>query len=157
MLNFLPVCHSKNPTAKLGKGGLPRRIGDNPLLPCHAAFPPSFAKGTSLNDFVSILLRIFFLLLALSLGALFFGFFLMLAVGLALVWGGRRLWAKVTGKPVEPWVFQFDPRAGFRRAYGSVWSKAPPSASARRYTPDGRLTRQDDITDVTPKSGTQSG
>ncbi|MDF1484315.1 hypothetical protein PY257_03830 [Ramlibacter sp. H39-3-26] len=42
---------------------------------------------------------------------------LLAALGVvALVWGLRVLWARLTGRPMAPWVVRVDPRAGWRVA-----------------------------------------
>jgi hypothetical protein len=63
--------------------------------------------------FLSFVLRIFLvaagLLFAASLGLAF--------ALMALVWSVRSAWAKLTGRPVMPFMMRIDPRAGFDRMY----------------------------------------
>jgi hypothetical protein len=63
--------------------------------------------------FLSFLLRVFLLLggllFAISLGAAF-------AV-MTAIWGVRSVWARLTGRPVMPFMMRIDPRAGFDRMY----------------------------------------
>ena len=47
---------------------------------------------------------------------------------LAAVWGLRYGWARLTGKPVTPWVMRFHPGAGFDR-FRAASRPAEPSAS----------------------------
>ena len=60
---------------------------------------------------LNFLLRIIFFIVGLVFAA-------SLAVAvliLATAWGLRYGWARLTGKPVDPWVMRFDPRGGFER------------------------------------------
>lgn len=63
--------------------------------------------------FLSFLLRLFLvaagLLFAASLAVAF-----VLMLGL---WGVRSAWAKLTGRPVMPFIMRIDPRAGFERMH----------------------------------------
>lgn len=107
-----------------------------------------------MNDFIAALLRLVALSVALIVGAVFFVVFVLLAVCFGIYWAIARLWARVTGKPVKPWVFQFNPQAGFRKAYNNVYGKsAQPGSAKGEYTgrTSGRLNKPDDVTDVTPK------
>lgn len=122
-------------------------------------------KGSTLNELISAVVRTLVLIGAVIIGAVFFSFFLLLAAGVGVFWGARRLWARVTGKPVEPWVFRFDPRSGFRTAYQGVWSRAAGMRSGRSSSYGGateaehagsntarrRAIDHADVTDVTPK------
>ena len=47
---------------------------------------------------------------------------------LAAVWGVRYGWARLTGKPVTPWVMRFDPRSGFER-FRAAQRPAEPTAA----------------------------
>lgn len=105
-----------------------------------------------MNDFLFALLRAMLVLAALVAGAFFFVFFFMLALAVGLVWGVRRLWARVTGRPVSPWIFKFDPRAGFRRGYSGVWESASKAQTSRQNAHGGRIATDADVTDVTPKT-----
>lgn len=74
---------------------------------------------------------------------------LFVAAGLLLaVWLLRALWAKLTGRPVQPWVFQVNRQAMWNRFY-----RAPGQAQGA-----GRSARNDadvidaDVTDVEPKA-----
>ena len=68
------------------------------------------------------------------------------------VWALRRGWARLTGRPVAPWVLRTDPMAVWRQAagFGQVprGTATSPEASGRderRRVPAG------DVTDVVPK------
>ena len=54
------------------------------------------------------------------MGVLFFLSLLGAAAVLALVWGLRALWARLTGRPVTPWVMRMDPRTGWSTVYRST-------------------------------------
>ncbi|WPB55317.1 hypothetical protein [Xylophilus sp. GOD-11R] len=64
------------------------------------------------------------------------------------LWAVRRAWARLTGRPVAPWVLHTDPMAVWRRAaqFGRGAAQAPP---AREAAPPRRVA--EDVTDVTPK------
>lgn len=66
-------------------------------------------------------------LAVVAVGVVFFLSLLTVAALLAVVWGARALWARVTGRPVTPWAMRMDPRAGWSTVYRSTarWSAAP--------------------------------
>jgi len=73
---------------------------------------------------------------------------------LFLVWAVKRAWARVTGRPVAPWVLRTDPlavwrqTAGFRRGAAGgepVGSPSPPGSAP------GPRKSLGDVSDVTPK------
>jgi len=68
-------------------------------------------------------------------GALLFIGLLALGAMLALVWGARALWARLTGRPPAPWTM--NPREG--------WSTMYRSTTARWTAPRGSRT---EVTDV---------
>jgi hypothetical protein len=90
--------------------------------------------------FLNLLLRVFLVaagaLLAASLAAAF--------VLMAVVWGARSAWAKLTGRPVMPFMMRIDPRAGFDRMYRRPHSS---SRTPRADAVQARV-RPGDITDV---------
>jgi len=47
---------------------------------------------------------------------------------LAAAWGVRYGWARLTGKPVTPWVMRFNPRSGFDR-FRTARQPAEPTAA----------------------------
>jgi hypothetical protein len=81
------------------------------------------------------LIRVVLLLAAL----VFFFCLLTVATMLLAVWLVRALWARLTGKPVAPWVFRVDPRA-----HWSGFGQAPERAPATQR--DDR-----DVIDVIPR------
>ena len=85
-----------------------------------------------MNDFFAGVLRFLLRVLLVAMGLLVFFSLVAAVVVLALVWAARAGWARVTGRPVTPWVMRMDPRSGFQAAYRSSerWS-------ARSGTPGG--------------------
>jgi type IV secretory pathway TrbD component len=82
------------------------------------------------NNFFKSLTRLV-LRLGLLLAALVFLASLLLAGGLVLViWLVRGLWAKLTGQPVQPWVFKMHRTDLWQRAY-----RASAPASSRSKAP----------------------
>lgn len=78
------------------------------------------------------------------MGLLFVLSLVAAAAVLALVWGLRALWARLTGQPVAPWVMRMDPRTGWSTVYRSTarWTAKRPDQPRR----DER-----DVTDVVPR------
>lgn len=81
------------------------------------------------------------------MGVLFFLSLVAAAAVLALVWGVRALWARLTGRPVTPWVMRMDPRTGWSTVYRSTarWTASKPGQPRREGAP------AHDITDVVPR------
>ncbi len=48
---------------------------------------------------------------------------------LAAAWGLRYAWAKLTGKPVTPWVMRFNPGSGFEAYRAATRRAQEPSAA----------------------------
>jgi hypothetical protein len=94
--------------------------------------------------FLSFLLRVFLLAAGLLFGA-------SLAVALVLMaalWGVRAVWAKLTGRPMMPFMMRMDPRAGFERMYRRAQQ---PSATPRADSVGARRREIGDVTDVEPR------
>ena len=68
------------------------------------------------------LLRFLLGLVWLAVGLVFAASVLVLVLLLAGFWFARAAWARITGRPVTPWVMRVDPRAawtwGTQRAQG---------------------------------------
>ena len=98
-----------------------------------------------MNDVVTGVIRWVLRLVVLAMGVLFFLSLLAAAAVLALVWGLRALWARLTGRPVTPWVMRMDPRTGWSTVYRSTarWTAPGPTAHAPQ--------RSTDVTDVVPR------
>lgn len=99
-----------------------------------------------LKQLTSLVLR-----LGLLLAALIFLASLVFAAGLVLVlWLIRGLWAKLTGQPVQPWVFKMHRADLWQKAY-----RATTPGSSRGKTPmdviDAEVTDVTDVSDVREK------
>ena len=108
-----------------------------------------------MNDLLAGLARWMLRLLLLAMGVVFFVSLLAAALVLALLWGLRALWARVTGRSVTPWAMPIDPRTGWttvvRRSEhwkGSGRSAAPGTDTPAHLRP---LPGAEDITDVQPR------
>ena len=66
-----------------------------------------------MNDFVAGLIRWLVRGVLLLAGLVLFVGLLVLSLVLALVWGLRFLWARLTGQPIAPWAMRVDPRTGW--------------------------------------------
>ncbi len=100
-----------------------------------------------MNDVVTGVIRWGLRLVVLAMGVLFFLSLLAAAAVLAVVWGLRALWARLTGRPVTPWVMRMDPRTGWSTVYRSTarWTAQRPEQPRRD---DRDVT---DVTDVVPR------
>jgi len=105
-----------------------------------------------LNDFVAGLIRWTLRLFVVVVGLVFFVCLLAMVAVLALAWGLRSLWARLTGRPVTLWVMRMDPREGWSTVYRSTarWTAArgaadEPGARAREL-PGAR-----EVVDVEPR------
>ena len=97
-------------------------------------------------------LRIFLLVAATA----FFLCLLAAASLLALVWGARALWAKLTGRPVAPWVMGVNPGAAWSSVYRSraAWPASGAAAQAEEEAPrhrGGILRSNAEVVDVQPR------
>ena len=104
--------------------------------------------GDLIGGIFRFALRIVFFLA----GLVFAASILVAVVFIAAAWGTRMLWAKITGKPVTPWVMKFSPGAGFRRfneaAAPAEPEPTPAERAAARALGEGR---RPDVTDVEPR------
>ncbi len=110
-----------------------------------------------LATLVSKLIRLALRLLFLTVGLAIAVGLLCLLLTFASVWGLRALWAKLTGRPVTPWVMRVDPRTGWSHfAYrGQAQSvkdsdqqvQPKPAETTVRF----RTTHKDDVVDVEVK------
>ena len=93
---------------------------------------------------LSFLIRLILLAAGLLFAAsLALAFMLMLSV-----WMARAAWAKLTGRPVRPFIIRIDPRAGFERMYrGAGQGRATPRSGAGRSRQHAA-----DISDVVPRT-----
>ena len=79
-----------------------------------------------MNDFVASVLRLTVRLVVLAMGVVVFLSLMAAVLVLAAMWALRAGWARLTGRPVAPWVMRMDPRTGFSTAFRSTqrWSSA---------------------------------
>ena len=79
-----------------------------------------------MNDFLAGLTRWLIRAVLVVAGLVIFLSLLAAVLVLALAWGLRAAWARLTGRPVTPWTMRVDPRTG--------WSRftVPPSAGRLR-------------------------
>jgi hypothetical protein len=93
---------------------------------------------------------IFFLLrVFLVLGGLIFAASLAIAVAFMLaLWGLRAAWAKLTGRPVTPFIVGLDPRSGFDRMARRAGRGG---TTRRRGEAVGVRPKVADVTDVEPR------
>ncbi|MBP6599108.1 MAG: hypothetical protein KA216_06640 [Giesbergeria sp.] len=116
-----------------------------------------------MNDFAAGLVRWLVKAVLFVAGVVLFLSLLAAALLLALVWGVRALWARLSGRPVVPWTMRFDPRQSWSTVYRSQSHKT--TASAPRAEPfhsakSGRrmhvLPGTDDVVDVQPRAPRQT-
>ncbi len=86
----------------------------------------------------------------LAAGLLFAASLALAALLLVAVWGLRMLWARLTGRPVTPFVMRVDPRSGFSRMYRSG-PFTPAQAPGEPPAPQPPRRAIADVTDVVPK------
>ena len=72
-----------------------------------------------MNDVGAGLVRLLVRVARVAAGLVMFASWLLAALVLALSWGLRAAWARVTGRPVTPWVMRMDPRSGWSAVYRS--------------------------------------
>ena len=63
------------------------------------------------------LLSFLFRLFLIAAGLLFAASLAVAAVLMIGVWGVRAAWAKLTGRPIVPFIIRINPRGGFERMY----------------------------------------
>ena len=93
----------------------------------------------------------------LAAGLVLFLSLLAAAMVLALAWGLRAVWARLTGRPIVPWTMRVDPRSGWSTVYRSSarWTApragAAPEGDAAESRRGGVLPGAGDVTDVKPR------
>ncbi len=77
-----------------------------------------------MNDFVAGVVSLLLRLIVIAMGLVLFASLVVAAMLLALVWLLRAGWARLTGRPVTPWVMGVDPRTGFSTVFRTTerWS-----------------------------------
>lgn len=101
-------------------------------------------------DIVKSLLGLVLRLGLLLAGLVFFASVLAAGLLLLSVWLLRALWAKLTGQPVRPWVFQMNRRPPWQRADASGGFGAT-SASSSADVVDAEVRDVSVVTDVEVK------
>ena len=109
-----------------------------------------------MNEIVGGVLRLVLRLLLVAMGLVLFLSLLAGVLVLALVWALRAGWARLTGRPVTPWVMRMDPRTGFGTVFRSSqrWSHASgtktaaPGDTAATSHRGGILPGAGEVTDV---------
>ncbi|MEO8984271.1 MAG: hypothetical protein ABI300_01465 [Rhodanobacter sp.] len=81
-----------------------------------------------MSDLIAAVIRFVLRVVLLLMALVFITSLMLVAVLLLAVWGMRRLWARLTGRPVSPWVFRVDPRAQWSRFYHAADRWPPPSS-----------------------------
>jgi hypothetical protein len=102
------------------------------------------------NNFFKLLAGWVFRLSLLVAALIFLAGLLCVAALLLTLWLMRALWAKLTGRPVQPWVFKMHRADLWQRAY-----RATTPGASRGKPPmdviDAEVTDVTDVTDVTEK------
>ena len=94
--------------------------------------------------FLSFVFRLFLV----AAGVLFAASLAVAFTVMAAMWGVRSIWARLTGRPVMPFMMRIDPRAGFERMYRRpVQASRTPRADAVHQAAAPR-----DISDVEARS-----
>ncbi len=88
-------------------------------------------------------------LVLLAAGLVFAASLLAVMTLVAAAWGLRYGWARLTGRPVTPFVFRMDPRAGFGQVYRGRWQGGATPAPGSPLRPERR--ELGDVTDVEAK------
>jgi len=99
-----------------------------------------------LNDMLTGLSRWTLRLLVVAMGAVLFLSILAMACVLAVAWGLRLVWARLTGRPVTPWM-RVDPRGAWSQATRSTARWTAHAATTARAS-GARLREVADVTDV---------
>jgi hypothetical protein len=91
-----------------------------------------------LNEIVSGLLRLALRVVVVAMGLVLFLSLLAAVMVLAVGWSLRAGWARLTGRPVTPWVMRMDPRSGFGAVFRSSerWSASRRGATAAAASTD---------------------
>ena len=107
-----------------------------------------------MNDFLAGLTRWLIRAVLVVAGLVMFLSLLAAVLVLALAWGLRAAWARLTGRPVTPWTMRVDPRTGWSTVYRSTerWSAtrtAPAADTPSRRA--GVLPGADEVVEVEPR------
>ena len=100
-----------------------------------------------MNNFFKLLAGWVFRLSLLVAALIFLAGLLCVAALLLTLWLMRALWAKLTGRPVQPWVFKMHRADLWQRAYRAT----TPGASRGKASMDVIDAEVTDVTDVREK------
>ena len=105
-----------------------------------------------MNDFVARLVRFVLRLLLVGVALVFAASLLVVVMLLASAWGVRAMWARLTGRPVTPWVMRVNPGAGWQSVFraGERWQPRARAAAPGEPPARGRPDLLD-VTDVQVK------
>jgi hypothetical protein len=82
-------------------------------------------------------------------GLVFFASLMLMAAVVLTLWLTHALWAKLTGRPVQPWVFKMNRRPPWQRG---GFAGAPSSQSDKVVDAEARVRPEEaDVTDVQVK------
>jgi hypothetical protein len=102
-----------------------------------------------MGDVVRSVLGLMLRLGLLLAGLVFFASLMAMAAVVLALWLLRALWATVTGRPVQPWVFKMSRRPPWQRG---GFPGAPPSQADNVVDAEVRVRPEEaDVTDVQPK------
>jgi Zn-dependent protease with chaperone function len=102
------------------------------------------------NNFVKVLAAWVFRLSLLAAALIFMVGLLFVATLLLSLWLLRALWAKLTGQPVQPWVFKMHRADMWQRAYRATTPGASRSKPPMNVI-DAEVTDITDVTDIREK------
>ena len=94
--------------------------------------------------FMTFILRVFLLVA----GLVFAASLAVAAVLMLAVWALRTGWARLTGKPVSPFIVRIDPRGGFER----MVRRGGPASATPRADSVRPARNAAEVTDVEPKA-----
>lgn len=103
-----------------------------------------------MNDFLTALTRWTVRIVMLLVGMVFFVSLLTVACVLAAVWGLRALWARLTGRPVTPWVMPMHAASSWASMYQRAGNFGGMSAAAAAEA-------KEDSTPFAPATGSKRG
>ena len=116
-----------------------------------------------MNDFAAGLVRWLVKAVLFVAGVVLFLSLLAAAFLLALVWGVRALWARLSGRPIVPWTMRFDPRQSWSTVYRSQSHKTTGRAAAAEAYSSAKagqrmhiLPGADEVVDVQPRAPRQT-
>lgn len=93
-----------------------------------------------MENFIAGVVRFLLRLALVAMAVVLAGCLVVLAAALLSVWSVRRVWARITGKPVPAWHMGFDPGARFKQAYSTAGQWSPRKGAARKDVVDAEVT-----------------